>query len=140
MNTNKFLTGTIVGGAAWFILGYLVWGLLLMSFMESNMGSASGVMKTDFAWWALILGNLCWGALLAFIFLKWANISTFGSGAKAGAILGLLIGAGYDFVMYATSNLMNLTAAVVDIIATTVVSAIVGGLVGAVLGRGKSEA
>jgi hypothetical protein len=139
MNTNKFLLGTLAGGVALFILGYLVWGMALMGFMESNAGSATGVMKTDMVWWSLILGNLFWGALLSYIFLKWAGISTFAGGASAGAVLGLLISGGIDFIMYGTSNLMNLTAVIVDIIANIVVMAIVGGVVGLVLGSGKSE-
>jgi hypothetical protein len=34
MNTNKFLIGGIIGGIAYFLIGWLVWGMLLMNFMN----------------------------------------------------------------------------------------------------------
>ena len=135
MDTKKFLTGTLVGGIAYFILGYLFYGLLLMGFFESNAGSATGVNRQmdEIVWWALILGNFAFAALLSYIFLKWAHISTFKRGLRGGAIIGFFIAASFDLIWYGTSNMMNLNAALVDIIVGTVISAIVGGVVGAVI-------
>jgi len=71
MDTKKFITGTLVGGVAYFFLGFLFYVVLFEGFFQSNMGSATGVQKTDdMVWWALILGNLASAALLSFIFLK----------------------------------------------------------------------
>lgn len=139
MDTKKFLTGTLVGGIAFFFLGYLIYGMILMDFMTSHGGSATGVQRTmdEFVWWSLIVGNLASGALLSYIFLKWADVSSFGGGATAAAAIGLLMAAAFDFTMYATSNLMDLTGLVVDILAATVMNALAGGIIGAVLGMGK---
>lgn len=137
MNTNKILLAGLVGAVVNFVLGYLVWGVALMGFMESNMGSASGVMRAegDMQWIPLILGNIAIGLLLAIIFGRWASISTFATGAKAGAVIGFLMACAYDLISLGTSHIMTPTGAIVDIVASTVVTAIVGGVVGIMLGR-----
>ncbi len=140
MNTKKFLIGTLVGGVAFFFLGYLIYGMALTDFFSQHTGTATGVAKPmeELVWWALILGNLASAALLSYIFLKWANISSFGAGASAAAVIGFLIVTSFDFVIFATANISDLTGTAVDIIAYTVMTAIAGGIIGAVLGMVKS--
>ena len=135
MDTKKFLTGTLAGGVVYFFLGYLIYGVLLQEFYEVNSGSATGVMRADeeMVWWALILGNLAFAALITYIFLKWAHISTFKSGLRGGAAIGLLMVLSYNLTMYGVSNLSNLTATLVDIVVVTAITAIIGGVIGAVL-------
>ncbi len=140
MDTKKFLTGTIVGGITFFILGYLFYGLLFVDFFNANLGSATGVYKTDdLIWWSLILGNFAGAGLLTYIFLKWAHISTFKSGLRAGTAIGLLMSLSWDLIGYATSNILNLQASMMDVVITTVMTAIAGGVIGAVL-HAKSDA
>ncbi len=72
MDTQKFTIGTLVGGIVYFLLGYLVYGLLLAGFFQSHSVAVAGSMKKmeEFVWWALILGNFAGAALLTYIFLK----------------------------------------------------------------------
>ena len=137
MNNKKFLLGTLAGGVAFFFLGFLVYAVALESFFAAHAGSATGVMKTEMEWWPLILGNLAHAALLSYIFLKWANIKTMGAGFSAGVTIGFFMAVGFDMIMYDTSNIMDLTAAIVDIIVYTIMTGIVGGIVGWVVGMGK---
>lgn len=139
MNNNKIIVAGIVGGIAALIIGFLVFGLALAGVLESNMGSATGVMKSedDFLWVPMVIGHLAIGFLLAYIFGKWANISTFGTGAQAGGVIGFLMSTAYGMINYGSTNIYNLTGVIVDIVATTIVSAIIGGIVAYVLGRGK---
>lgn len=141
MNTNKFLVGGIIGGVVNFLLGWLVWGMLLMNFMNENMGTATGVMKAEneMVWWALIVGNIFWGFVLSYVLNK-SGTNGVGAGATTGAILGLLIAGGFDFTMLGTANIMTLNGVLVDIAASIVVSAIVGGVIGWYLGMGKKAA
>lgn len=142
MNTQKFLVSGIIGGIVSFFAGYLIYGVLLMDFFAKNAGSATGVMKTpaDFAWWALIAGCIFQGLMLSYIFNKWANINTLSAGASAGAVISLLMTAGFDLIMFATSNMSTLTATCVDIIAGTVMGAIIGAAVGMANGIGSKKA
>lgn len=134
MDTKQFITGTLAGGVTYFILGYLFYGFLLMGFFEANAGSATGVSRGDaIVWWALILGNLSFAALITYIFMKWAHISTFKNGFRRGAVIGLFLGLSYGLIWYSTSNIMSLKATLVDIVVGTLMTAVVGGVIGAVL-------
>jgi hypothetical protein len=141
MDTKKFLTGTLVGGIAFFFLGYLIYGLALASFFSGHAGAATGEMKSmeEIVWWALIAGNLSSGALLTYIFLKWANISSFGSGASAAAAIGFFMSLSMDLIRFATSNSLDLTASLTDVVVGTVMAGVAGGAIGAALGMGNKS-
>ncbi len=113
----------------------------MADFFKTHAGSATGVMREmkDFVWWALILGDVVSGVLLAYVFAK-SNVTTAGAGASMGAVLGLLMSAGFDLVMYATSNLSTTTGMVADIACFTVLSAVAGAVVAAVGGMAKKAA
>jgi uncharacterized membrane protein len=91
-------------------------------------------------WWALIAGSIFWGLMYSYIFNRWANIVTLGGGMMAGFVIGLLMMAGFDLTMYATSNLMNLTGTIADIICGAVMGALTGGAVGLMNGVGRKTA
>ena len=137
---NKTILGGIVAGVLYFGLGYVVWGMLLVNFMAENAGTATGVMKaeTDMIWWALIVGNLFSGFALSYVLNK-AGANSLGAGITVGATIGLLWAAGFDFTMLGVSNLMTTKGALVDIAASTVVSAVVGGITCLVLGMSKKS-
>ena len=141
MSKSKIFTAGLAGPLVAFLLGFIVYGNLLAEFFVENSGSASGVMRGDdeMQWIPMILGHVTWGMLFAIVFGKWANISTFATGAKSGALLGFLIGASYDLIQLGSTHIPNLTGIVVDIIVMTIVSAIVGGVVGWFLGRNKTS-
>lgn len=139
---SKVIIAAIIGGIVAFLLGWLLYGILLMDFMASNAGSATGVMKTDpqasdFIF--VFLGNVGYALLLAYIFDQWANIRTMITGAKAGALIGLLIGLSYDFLNYGMTNLMNMTGVITDILLSAVMGGVTGAVVGWWLGRGASK-
>jgi len=140
MNTKKFFIGTLAGGIAFFFLGYLIYGMALSGFFSRHSTAAPGSMKqmSEIVWWALILGNFAMGALLSYVFLKLGNIGSFGSGAGTGAAIGFFVALSTDLIRYATANSLDMTAMVVDILVGVVMYAIVGGLIGALMGRGKT--
>ncbi len=137
MNTNKILLAGLIGGVVAFILGFLFYGLICSEFFASNMGSATGVMRGDdeMQWVPMILGHLAFGLLFAVIFGRWANISTFATGAKAGAVIGLLISLAHGMIQFGSTHLSNLTGTLADIGIATVLSAVTAGVVGWFLGR-----
>ncbi|HVK96277.1 MAG TPA: hypothetical protein VM368_00600 [Flavisolibacter sp.] len=135
MNTKKLSIGGITGGVIYFILGWLVYGMLLLDFMQNNSGTAAGVSRgEDIVLWAVALGNLALGFLLTYILLR-AGISSFVSGFATGAIIGLLVSVSIDLIMYGTTNIMNTSALAVDVVAFTLISAITGGIIGLVIGK-----
>ena len=137
MKIDKLLLSTLAGGVAYFILGFLMYGMLFMKFFEAH--STSSAMKDPMDWWALILGNLIWALFLAYVFSRWASVSTFMGGLKAGAVIGLLVTLAFDLTIFGTSDMMDLTGTLVDPIVNTVMTGITGGVVGWVLGMGASK-
>jgi len=142
MNTNKFFVGGIIGGVTNFLLGWLVWGMLLMNFMKehtSEVGKAAMRSDENMIWWALIVANLLLGFLLSYILNK-SGATSAGAGASTAAVVGLLMSATINCFNYAFMDMGDTTAMAVDIAASTVVSAIVGGVIGWYLGMGKKAA
>jgi hypothetical protein len=141
MNTKKFLIGTVVGGIVVFFVGYLLYGVLLMSFFNQHSIAPPGSMKSmnDFSWGALVLANFATGALLTYIILKIGNVNSFGSGAGLGFVIGLFMYLGDYLLHYATGNYMDLTGTLADVITGAVLTAIAGGIIAAVLNMGKKK-
>lgn len=142
MSSNKFLIGTLVGGITFFLLGYLFYGLALSSFFMNHTVAPSGSMKNmdQIVWWALILGNLTSAALLSYIFLKLGNVSSFGSGARTGFVIGFFMSLSMGLVRFGTENSLDLTGTITDVAVGTVMTAIAGGVIGVLLGTGKKKA
>jgi hypothetical protein len=141
MDSKKFLIGTLVGGITFFILGYLIYGKLLMNFFMQHSIAPSGSMKTmdELVWWALILGNLATGAFLTYIFLKIGNVNSFGSGASIAAAIGFFVGLSDGLVRFATENTSDMTGVFTNVLVGIVMMAITGGIVAAAIGMGKKK-
>ena len=140
MKTSKILLGGIAGGVSFFLLGWIIYGMLLMDFMSANSNQCAARPMQDMIWWAMILSNLALGFLLAIVF-TWSNTKGVISGAKVAGILGLLFGISIDFSFYSmTTTYNNIMIIFVDIIAYTLMTAIAGALIAWVMGMGKKAA
>jgi len=134
MNSQKFIVGGIVGGIVYLLLGWVIYGMLLKDFMASN--GATMKSNADMVWWALIVGNIALGFLLAYIIGR-GSVSV-GSGLGTGFILGLLVALSMDLISYATSATpVTLKLIAADVAASAVLSAITGAVVGGVMAMGK---
>ncbi len=136
MNTKTLISG-LLGGVCYFLLGWLIYGILLKDAMDSSMGTATGVMRseTDMLLWAVALGNIATGLGMAYILGNWAGVTSWMGGAKAAATVGALFSIGYDLIMYATSNMMELNGIFMDIPISIFMSASAGAVIGWWLGR-----
>lgn len=132
----KTLIAAMLGGISSFLLGGFLYGFLFRSTLEGLAGSATNVWRPndEIILWALLLGNLIIGYLVAFIFTNWAGISTFTGGLKAGAIIGGLYALGFDLLSYGTSQVFQLGGALLDVGLSIVIWALSSGVVGWWLG------
>jgi uncharacterized membrane protein len=139
MDTKKLVVGTLAGGVAYFVLGFIIYAILMEDFFAAH--TVKGIMKseTEMKYYPMVAGNLAHAALLSFIFLKWANIKTFSGGLQAGAIIGFFMAAGFDLITYDTAKIMSIIGTLTDIVVYTIMTGLVGGVVGAVLGMGNKE-
>lgn len=139
---GRILAATVAGGIAFFILGFVIYGLILDPMvMKPNMNpDAAKLVNDPPVWIPLVLANLVSALLLAYIFEKWAAISTFVGGAYGGAVVFFLISLSFQLMFAAFMKLMNgYMPAVADVLGSTVMGAIGGGVVGMVLGMMKKE-
>ena len=135
MNIPKFFVGSLLAGILLFLLGFLFYGLLFASYLESvSTMQAPAVMRPMEAmyWPGLIVGNLLSGCLLTYVFLKTKTI-TIMSGLLTGAILGFLISAGVDCTIYGTTYMFKLKGLIADVAISTTMMAITGAILAPVL-------
>lgn len=133
---TRVLAATVAGGIAFFVLGFVIYGLILDPMvMKPNMITYPGLMYETPVWVPLILANFVSALLLAYIFDKWAGIRTFVGGLQGVAVVYFLIALSFQLMFMAFWNLSkNYIPAVADVVGSTVMGAIVGGVIGQVLG------
>jgi len=128
MSSKTFLIG-IAGGIVVFLTGFLIYGILLMDYFGANISSFPGLLKEPMEIWAVGLGNIIWGILLAY-FLSLGNIESGTQGAVHGASLFFLFALGSNFVFFGQYNIMPFSLSFVDALCM----ALLGGVSGAVIG------
>lgn len=140
MNTRVLLAG-VAGGITAFLLGWLIFGILLMDSMSTYIVHYDGLMKeADMNLGLLFLSNLCIGLLLAWLGDRMKVVTAMG-GLLMGATVGLLFYASVDLSFLAMMNFFtSATGAVIDVVANTVWTAGTATVVGWVLGRGARQA
>jgi hypothetical protein len=134
---GRVLAATVAGGIAFFILGFLIYGMVLdpLVMRPNTTPDALKLMKEPPIWVFLILGNMVAAFLLAYIFDKWATIRTFAGGVMGGAVIFFIIALYFQLMFAAFMNVTNgYLPAVADVIGTTILGGLAGGVVGLVLG------
>ena len=130
---------TLAGGITLFLLGALFYaGILADFFTAQTTDAGNAVMKSEPNMLGIAVGNLALALMLAIIYNRWANISTFQTGAIAGGVITFLMALSFDIIMLSTTTMMKPPAVVVDILVYTVMGAVAGGVIGLVLGRVKA--
>jgi hypothetical protein len=135
MNIKKLLMGGIAGGIVFYLLGWLIYGILLMGFMNEHPGLAGNLSRAEPDFMYLIIGNLAMGFLFAYIFIK-SGITSPASGLVTGGIVGLLMGVAVDCITYATTTVTSKTAMAADVAGLVVMTAIGGAIIAMVIGMG----
>lgn len=134
----KIIRGTIFGGIAFFFLGWLVFGILLAGLMETMYNPALNRPENEMIWWAMILSNLTL-ALMVTLVLNWAGAKNIIDGLKIGAILGALYAFSVDLSIFSmTTTINNLIGIVIDTLAYTVLTAIIGLVIVLTWGKEKT--
>ena len=133
----KILRGTLFGGITYFLLGWLVWGILLMDFLSANMNHCANRPEGVMVWWAIIVSNLT-AALLLTLILNWSKAKSIVDGIKTGALFGFLYALIVDLSFWSMTTMFNnIGSLLVDILASTVVFAAVSIII--VLTWGKEK-
>jgi len=128
----------VLGGVAFFLLGWLIWGIVLMDMMSQYSNASCMKPEAEMNMMYMVIANLIWGFAFAYIFSNWSGAKSFSSGLVPGAIISVLIGVSFDLYSLAMTTMMTSTTPVfINIAANIVVGGIVGGLICWWLGRGS---
>jgi hypothetical protein len=139
MSTKTLIAG-LVTALVGFFLGWLVFGIAMDSFYKANTAVPEGMMRTTPHFLGLIVMNLAFGMLVAWV-LSGMGVKSLAAGFLPGAILGFLYALSFDMFFWSFMNFyMNKTVVIVDLLVNAVFVGILGAVAGWVLGMGAKPA
>lgn len=137
MNT-KVLLGGVVGGVTFFLLGWLIYGIILTDFMTANFNQCMALPMDQMNLPLVFISNLCWALVLALTYY-WSNTTEVMDGVKKAALIAVLVGLANALMMHSMTTLYSgFTAILVDVAALTVMLSVGGAVITWVMNRGKA--
>jgi hypothetical protein len=132
MNVKNFIVGGIVGGIVDFLMGWLIWGILLKdTFPKDPCAGPTENMLFIF------LGCMCFGFLISWVFSQGEGISNLAAGVKMAAGISFFMSLCTNFFMNMTQETMDFKLVGIDVIASLVLAIAVGAAVATVNGKMK---
>jgi len=133
MNAKSLSLGTVAGTVVLFVMGYVIFELLLSGVYESYADMSVNRPEPDIL--HVGLSTLVWAFFLTYVLSKWPGGRSLGTGATTGAIIGLLVMLSLDLSFFAMTTLIQPLLLVVDPLAGAAWSACGGAAIGYVLSR-----
>lgn len=113
MFSKANLIATVVGGILIFLLGYALFGVVLADYFAAH--TLTNTAKETPNTLLIFVSNLIQAFALASIYGKWSSgIHNVSKGIAAGAMLGVFGGLGIGLLWFATSNLIYMSATLVQ--------------------------
>ena len=136
---KKFWIATVVATVVFFVLDWVIHGMVLMGMYE-----APGMRAEPLMLW-LVVGEFVFAAAFTWIYAQGyeAGKPVIGQGVRYGVAVGVLIGVAWGFIMYAINPVpwsYVITMMVLVVIEMAVVGAVVAMLIGPRAGAAPSPA
>ena len=132
MNVKNFIIGGIAGGIVDFLLGWVVYGMLLHdTFPKSPCDGPTENMLFIF------LGCMSFGFLISWVFSQGEGISNVSSGIKMALGIAVFMALSSWFFQHMTQETMDIKLMLIDVIACMVLATGVGAAVALVNGKMK---
>jgi hypothetical protein len=128
MKTKNFLISGIVASIVDFLLGWLFYGIIFKDTFPQPEERANTMLF-------IFLGCLSFSLFVAYIFTKWAQITTAATGAKAGIIIGIFIGLFSNFFRLAMDTTFSYKLFAIDVAISIVMTMIIGAVIGVINGK-----
>lgn len=130
MNVKNFIVGGIVGGIADFLMGWLLYGMLLKDFFPQPEGTTENITF-------IFLGCMFFGFMMSFIYNQGEGISKCVPGIKLAIGIGLFMSLSMSFFNGMYSATLNWQLVAVDVLVSVVIASIVGALIAVTNGKLK---
>ena len=131
MNVKNFLIGGISGGIVDFLMGWLVYGILLKDTFPKPEGAGAENMMFIF------LGCMCFGFMLSYIFAQGEGVARCVPGIKLAIGVALFMSLANNFFYSMYKDIMDVKMVAIDVIASIVIAAVVGATISVVNGKMK---
>ena len=132
MNVKNFIIGGIVGGIVDFLLGWVVYGMLLKdTFPKSQCDGPTENMLFIF------LGCMSFGFLISWVFSQGEGISNITAGIKMALGIAVFMALCSWFFQHMTQETIDLKLMVIDVVTSMVLATGVGAAVAFVNGKMK---
>lgn len=128
MKTKTFVVAGLVGGIVNWLLGWLFYGIIFADTFPQPEEESNALLY-------ITLGCFAFGFFISYLYNKWAQISTFGTGLSAGAVIGLFMGLITNFFNMAMETVTNFEIFGIDLGISIVMTAITGGVIGLINGK-----
>ncbi|MCB9171167.1 MAG: hypothetical protein H6597_01020 [Flavobacteriales bacterium] len=141
MNT-RMLLACLAAGVASFLIGWLVWGMLLADTYAAGMNHFEGYDRPQdqMNMLAMVLGNLGWGAITGYALWR-MGVKSAMAGMVPGAIIAALTAFSMDMMFLGMTHMFaSHTIIIIDVVVNLVVGGILGAVAGWVLGMGGGKA
>ncbi len=136
MNT-KTLLSTLIGGIVLFLLGWLIYGMLLTDYMMANTAQCIMLPMEEFNPMYMLISNLLSAYVVALI-LTWSNSGSAMDGFRKAAMVGLFSGIAMAFSFESMSTYYNsISPALVDAVIWAFMLGVAGAAMGWFMNRGK---
>ncbi|MFN0033134.1 MAG: hypothetical protein ACKVOR_13320 [Flavobacteriales bacterium] len=137
----RIIVAALIGSVVSFFLGWVVFGMLLDPYYQSNMVKYNGLVRgmDDMRLHGIYLAQLCWCGLIAYVFGVLGNVKSFMKGAIAGGIIFGLAFAGVDLMMWSGMNLFGFKMVVIDALANGIFGGLISGVIALILGWGGNK-
>ena len=131
MNVKNFLIGGVVGGIVDFLMGWLVYGILLKDTFPKPDGAGAENMMFIF------LGCMAFGFMISYIFAQGEGISNYVTGIKVAAGVALFMSLANNFFYCMYKDSMDVKMVAIDVVASIVLASVVGAVIAMVNGKMK---
>ncbi|WP_333879437.1 hypothetical protein [Flavobacterium sp.] len=131
MNVKNFIVGGIVGGITDFLMGWLLYGMLLKDYFPKPEGAGEENLVFIF------LGCMSFGFMLSFIFNQGEGISKCVPGVKLAAGIALFMALCNNFFYNMYNQTINWQMVATDVVVSIVIASIVGAVIAVVNGKMK---
>ena len=131
MNVKNFLIGGVVGGIVDFLMGWLVYGILLKDTFPKPDGAGAENMMFIF------LGCMAFGFMISYIFAQGEGVSNYVTGIKVAAGVALFMSLANNFFYCMYKDSMDVKMVAIDVVASIVLASVVGAVIAMVNGKMK---
>ena len=131
MNVKNFIVGGIVGGIVDFLLGWVVYGMLLKDTFPKPDGAGAENMMFIF------FGCMSFGFLISYVFSQGEGISNMAAGIKMAIGIALFMSLSHWFFDSMYKDTMDVKLMAIDILAALALATGVGAAVAMVNGKMK---